>query len=84
MLPGQLPQAEQIFRRGDEDAAFALDAFDLHRDGLRRDGGLDRGEIVEGHVDEARQQRLEAVLDFVLPGGGERRHGPAMKRIRAR
>ena len=38
VLLGQRPQAEQVFRRRDEHAAFALDSLDLHRDRLRRDG----------------------------------------------
>jgi hypothetical protein len=82
MLFRQLPQAEKIFGAGHEDAAFALDALDENSNRLGRDRGLDGGEVVERYMREARQERLEAVLDFLLPGRGERGHGPAVKGIR--
>ncbi len=81
VLPGQFPQAKKVFRRGCEDAALALDALDQHGDGLRRDRGLDRGQIVVGNMGKAGEQRIETVLDLLLTRGGEGRHRPAMERI---
>ena len=54
----------QIFRVGGEDAAFALDHFEHHGAGLICHGVLDRLEVVEGHLLEAHDVRLEALAVF--------------------
>ena len=83
-LVAQLPQAEQIFRRGGRDAAFALHAFDQDGDGRGRNR-VPRGvQIVERNVPETRRHRLEPFFHLVLAGGGDAGERPAMKGIRRR
>jgi hypothetical protein len=80
-LVAQPPQAEQIFRRGGRDAAFALHAFNQNGDCRRRNGFARRFQIVERNVPEARHHRLETFFNLVLAGGGDARQRAAMKGI---
>ena len=52
--------------------------------GFRADAGFESFDIVEGKIAEARQQGVEAFLDFCLGGGGHRAERSAMKRLRKR
>src|SRR5207249_10918640 len=63
------------------DAAFALDAFDQDRRRRGRKRRADSVEVVVGHLAEARNHRLEALLDLLLSGGGNASEGAAMKRV---
>ena len=81
LFVAQLAQAEQVFRRGGRHAAFALDAFD-HDGGRRgRKRGAHGGQVVVGHLPEARHHRLKALLDLLLAGGGDACQRPAVEGI---
>ena len=83
-LVAQRAQAEQIFRRGGRDAAFALHAFNHDGDGRGRNRVARRVQIVERNVPEARHHRLETFFDLVLAGGGDAGQRAAVKGIRRR
>ena len=83
-LVAQRAQAEQIFRRGGRDAAFALHAFNQNGDGRGRNRVARGGQIVERNVPEARRHRLEPFFDLVLAGGGDAGQRAAVKGIRRR
>jgi len=81
LLIAQPPQALQILLGGRIDAGFSLDRFHQDGAGLVVDGLLGRFQVVVGHVDETRHQRLEALLVFGLAGGRDGGQGAAMERI---
>ena len=81
-LVAQRAQAEQIFRRGGRDAAFALHAFDHDGDGRGRNRVARGFQIIERNVPEARHHRLKTFFDLVLAGGGDAGERPAVKGIR--
>ena len=83
-LVAQRAQAEQIFRRGGRDAAFALHAFNQDGDRRGRNRVARGGQIVERNVPETRRHRLETLFDLVLAGGGDAGQRAAVKRIRRR
>ena len=60
VLIAQRPQAPHERRRGDADAALALDRLHQHARRLRRDRGLHRFQITEGHGIEALDLGAEA------------------------
>src|SRR3546814_6434207 len=66
MLVAQLAQALQEFIGGNADAALALDRFDEETRGIRADRRLCGFEVIEFHVFEARQQRVEALVHLFL------------------
>ena len=75
-------RAEQIFRRGGRDTAFALHAFDQDGDGRGRNRVARGGQIIERNVPEARRRRLKTFLDLVLAGRGNARQCASVKGIR--
>ena len=83
-LVAQRAQAEQIFRRGRRDAAFALHALNHDGDGRGRNRVARGGQIIERNVPETRRRRLETFFDLVLAGGGDAGQRPSMKGIRRR
>lgn len=81
MLVGQGAQARQELHARRADAAFALDR--LHHEGANTvvDGRFGSGEIIKRHHLEPVRQRLETLAQLFLIGGGNRRHGAAMKSV---
>ena len=69
---------EEFRRRGD-DAALALHRLQQDGGGLRAHAVLQRGDVVEWQVAEARQHRIEAILDLRLAGGGHRAERAAVE-----
>ena len=69
------------FRGGDVDAAFALDWFEEDGDGVFVEGGFESGDVVEGEVGEAFEERAEAGFDLILAGGGDAAEGSAVEAV---
>ena len=61
------------------DTAFALDAFNQHRNGRRRNRGANGGKVIVRNVLETRHHRLEAFFNFVLARRGNARERAAVK-----
>ena len=67
-----LLDGSHVFRRRDMHAAFALYRFQHNSHRLVVNSRLKRLDVIERHMREARQVRVEALADFILAGC---RHG---------
>jgi hypothetical protein len=81
VLATQFAQALEIGSIRDVDTTLPLDQFQHHRGGLGAQRLLQLRQIVQGDVLEAGEQRLEPFLHFLLSGGGQGCHRPAVKRV---
>lgn len=72
-------EAFQELLRGDVDSAFALDGFDEEGDGFVVEGRFDGLEIIEIDVFEAGEERIKAIVDLGLRGGGHGSNGPPVE-----
>ena len=81
VLVAHLPNAHQHVVGKHANAAFALDWLEQDRGGLGSDRGAQRGQVAEGHVVEAGNDRFVALRQLRLAAGGDRRHGASMEGI---
>ena len=79
LVGAQLADAAQVALRRDDDAALALDRLDEHRDGVGRDGGLERREVAVGHLHEAGRERTEAAAGVGVVGEADDGGRPAVE-----
>ena len=79
VVVAQLAQRAQKCVRHDAHAALAHHRLDQDGGGLGPDGLLDRIEIGERHLVEARHRRAEAVEIFLVAGRGQRRQRAAVE-----
>ena len=78
---GQIAQALHEGLAGGADPALALDRLDQEARGARPDQRARGFQIVELAIDEAGQQRLEALVHLLLIGGADGRHGAAVEGV---
>jgi hypothetical protein len=81
LVPGQRPQVTQEVVARRIDAGLALDGLEHDPDRLRGDRSLDRVQVAERHLGEARDLGLEQGLPCGLAGGGHSRQGAPVEAV---